>query len=79
MKEKVYIETSIIGAYFDDREDIASRAQKFWTRRWWDELGSRYEIVSSDAVIDLFIFRSALQMDRVFYGVLQVPNHALSI
>nr|VFK42771.1 MAG: Predicted nucleic acid-binding protein, contains PIN domain [Candidatus Kentron sp. SD]VFK48128.1 MAG: Predicted nucleic acid-binding protein, contains PIN domain [Candidatus Kentron sp. SD] len=52
MKEKVYIETSIIGAYFDDREDIASRAQKFWTRRWWDELGSRYEIVSSDAVVN---------------------------
>nr|VFK24845.1 MAG: hypothetical protein BECKMB1821G_GA0114241_101011 [Candidatus Kentron sp. MB] len=52
MKENVYIETSIIGAYFDDREDIASKAQKFWTRRWWNELGCRYEIVSSDAVVN---------------------------
>lgn len=52
MKERVYIETSIIGAYFDDREDIASQAQQFWTRRWWNEISSRYEIVSSDAVVN---------------------------
>lgn len=52
MQEKVYIETSVIGAYFDDRSDIASTAQRFWTRKWWDEIRFQYEIVSSEAVVN---------------------------
>lgn len=52
MKEKVYIETSIVGAYFDDRDDIASKAQRFWTHKWWNELAYKYEIVSSEAVVN---------------------------
>ena len=52
MKEKVYVETSVIGAYFDKRSDVASAAQHFWTRKWWDGAKSRYEVVSSEAVLD---------------------------
>lgn len=52
MIEKVYLETSVIGAYFEERTDIVSKAQRFWTRRWWDELRHSYEIVISQAVKD---------------------------
>ena len=52
MIEKVYVETSVIGAYFDERTDIVSAAQKYWTRIWWDELRNRYEVVVSRAVVD---------------------------
>jgi hypothetical protein len=50
--EKVYVETSVIGAYFDTRTDIVSLAQNYWTRIWWDKLHSRYEVVISQAVVD---------------------------
>ncbi|MEA3415960.1 MAG: hypothetical protein U9R02_07355 [Thermodesulfobacteriota bacterium] len=46
MIEKVYVETSVIGAYFDERTDIVSSAQKYWTRIWWDELRARSKITS---------------------------------
>lgn len=52
MKKKVYVESSVIGAYFDDRKDVVSAAQKFWTVKWWKEEKSNYEIVCSVAVED---------------------------
>ncbi len=52
MKERIYLETSVIGAYFDERTDVVSAAQRFWTRRWWDEVRYEYELVISQAVID---------------------------
>ena len=52
MEEKVYVETSVIGAYFDERTDVVSSAQRYWTRLWWDEVRGRYEAVVSRAVID---------------------------
>jgi len=52
MEERVYVETSVIGAYFDERTDVVSSAQRYWTRLWWDEIRSRYEVVISRAVID---------------------------
>ncbi len=52
MIEKVYVETSVIGAYFDDRTDVVSAAQKYWTRIWWDNMREKYEVVVSPAVND---------------------------
>jgi len=52
MEERVYVETSVIGAYFDERADVVSSAQRYWTRLWWDKVRSRYEVVISRAVID---------------------------
>jgi predicted nucleic acid-binding protein len=51
MEERVYVETSVIGAYFDERTDIVPSAQRYWTRLWWDEVRSRYEVVISRAVM----------------------------
>lgn len=48
--KRVYVETSVIGAYFDDRDDVVSAAQREWTRRWWAERTAKYEIVCSEAV-----------------------------
>jgi hypothetical protein len=31
--EKVYVETSVVGAYFEERTDVVSMAQNFWTRK----------------------------------------------
>jgi hypothetical protein len=52
MVERVYIETSIIGAYVDNRSDVISAAQNQWTRIWWDDLRQNYELAISRAVID---------------------------
>ena len=52
MKELVYLETSVIGAYYDERTDVVSAAQHFWTRRWWDDVRHKYELVISQAVTD---------------------------
>ncbi len=50
--EKVYVETSVVGAYFEERTDVVSVAQNFWTRKWWDELRHQYDVVVSQAVTD---------------------------
>jgi predicted nucleic acid-binding protein len=50
--KKVYVETSVVSAYFEERTDLVSVAQRFWTRQWWDELRHQYEVVVSQAVID---------------------------
>lgn len=52
MRKRVYLETSVIGAYFDDRDDIVSTAQRHWTQRWWEEARSGYDVFCSDVVID---------------------------
>jgi len=52
MRQRVYVETSVIGAYFDERTDPVSSAQRYWTRVWWDEMRGRYEVVISRAVLD---------------------------
>ena len=52
MRPKVYVETSVIGAYFEEREDVVSTAQRHWSRLWWDEIKSEYDVVVSEAVIN---------------------------
>ena len=48
----VYIETSVISAYFEERTDLVSQTQRLWTRQWWDELRPDYKVVTSQAVLD---------------------------
>ena len=43
MRKKVHVETSVIGAYFENRTDIVSVAQRHWTRRWWEEERGKYD------------------------------------
>jgi len=52
MIEYVYIESSVIGAYYDERTDVVSSAQRYWTRIWWDKLKTNYNVVISQAVFE---------------------------
>ena len=52
MLPKVYVESSVIGAYFDERDDVISVAQRHWSRVWWDEVREEYDVVVSEAVTD---------------------------
>lgn len=47
----VYIETTIPSFYHTARTDTRSLARHRWTREWWGEIGPRFELHSSDAVI----------------------------
>ena len=48
----VYIETTIPSFYHEVRTEPEMLARRAWTREWWDERRSHYEILTSDAVID---------------------------
>ena len=52
MPPKVYVETSVIGAYFEERTDVVSTSQRHWSRLWWDEIRSGYDVVVSEGVIN---------------------------
>ena len=51
MPPKVYVETSVIGAYFEERTDVVSASQRYWSRLWWDEIRSEYDVIVSEGVI----------------------------
>ena len=52
MKSVVYVETSISSFYFEVRADPDMLARRIWTRQWWDDHRSDFELVTSEAVID---------------------------
>ncbi len=52
MRKRVYIETTLPSFYFEPRTDPEMVARREWTRRWWDEAGGRYELVTSAAVVE---------------------------
>ena len=52
MPPKVYVESSVISAYFEARTDVVSVAQRYWSRVWWDQVRPEYDVVISKAVTD---------------------------
>ena len=52
MKPRVYIETTIPSFYYEVRTEPEMIARQQWTRDWWDNHRSSYELVTSEAVID---------------------------
>ena len=52
MAPKVYVESSVISAYFNERVDVVSVSQRHWSRVWWDQVRTEYDVVISDAVTD---------------------------
>jgi hypothetical protein len=50
--ETVYIETTIPSAYFERRPQPTIVARKEWTRSWWDNHRSRYDLVTGFPVIE---------------------------
>ncbi len=51
-KKRVYIETTIPSFYYETRRGPEMVARQRWTREWWDEQRSHYELVTSLAVIE---------------------------
>ena len=49
---RVYIETTVPSFYFEVRTEPEMLARRQWTREWWQGSGSRYELVTSVAVLD---------------------------
>ncbi len=52
MRKRTYIETTIPSFYFEIRSEPEMAARREWTRRWWGDAGARYELVTSEAVIE---------------------------
>jgi hypothetical protein len=52
MKPSVYVETTIPSFYFETRSEPDMVARRQWTRDWWDNRSQKYELFTSDAVID---------------------------
>jgi len=52
MIRRVYVETTIPSFYFETRTGPEMVARREWTRRWWDNAGVRYEMVTSEAVVE---------------------------
>ena len=52
MKPRVYIETTIPSYYYEIRSDPESVVKGQWTRDWWDEKSSDYELWISPVVIE---------------------------
>ncbi len=51
MQTQVCIETTIPSAYSTKRTDAKSVARSQWTRQWWSEYSTTFELLSSPAVI----------------------------
>jgi len=47
----VYIETSVPSFYHETRGEPEMVARRHWTRHWWDQCASRYELVTSEGVV----------------------------
>lgn len=47
----LYIETTIPSFYHDRRTDAQAVARQEWTRSWWDNRRSNYQLVTSVAVM----------------------------
>jgi hypothetical protein len=52
MMKRIYIETTIPSFYFEARSEADMVARREWTRRWWRDAGTRYELVTSVTVLD---------------------------
>jgi predicted nucleic acid-binding protein len=47
----VYIETTIPSFYHETRQEPEMVARRQWTRRWWDQCASSYDLVTSEGVV----------------------------
>jgi hypothetical protein len=50
--QRVYVETTIPSAYWEERPQPEMVARRNWTRRWWDEERIKYEAVTGSSVIE---------------------------
>ena len=72
-KSKVYIESSIPSFYHEVREEPDMVARRNWTRRWWDDLSSEYDLVTSVAALDEVSRGDYLTRDDVLQLLRTIP------
>jgi hypothetical protein len=49
---RVYVESTIPSLYYETRTAAEMVARRDWTRQWWNGADLRYELVTSEAVLD---------------------------
>jgi hypothetical protein len=52
MNRRVYLETTIPSFYHEVRTEPEMLARRSWTREWWDDHRSHFDLVTSEAVLD---------------------------
>ncbi len=52
MRSRVYVETSIPSFYYEVRTEPEMVARRDWTRQFWDNASTNYELLTSVAVLD---------------------------
>jgi hypothetical protein len=52
MLKRVYIETTIPSFYYEIRKAPEMTARRNWTRDWWDSHAKKYELVTSEPVLE---------------------------
>ena len=52
MLKRVYIETTIPSFYYEVRKAPEMIARRNWTREWWDSHAQKYELVTSEPVLE---------------------------
>ena len=52
MNPSVYIETTIPSFYYEVRTEPEMIARRDWTREWWDQHRARYDVFTSEAVLE---------------------------
>src|SRR6266478_7626816 len=50
-KPLVYIETTILSFYHDERESHEVKSMRAWTRDWWENYRGGYDLITSVAVM----------------------------
>ena len=51
MERSVYVETSVVSAYADIRQDPVSLAQSLLTKQWWEQQAPLFDLYYSQAVV----------------------------
>lgn len=51
-RPRAYVETTIPSFYYEERSAPDIVARREWTQRWWGSAATRYELVTSPAVLD---------------------------
>lgn len=52
MADCVYLDTSVISALFDERDDPICQVQRMQTRQWHDQQARHYDLVASAIVVE---------------------------
>ena len=65
-KPRVYVETTVPSFYHDPRTSPAVQVRRRWTRLWWAGAAERYELVTSEYVVEeLAAGSTALARERL--------------